>query len=80
MYNNIPKSCEFGGCKLFEECNEDHKLKLHGRNYMSPPLDLTKCAEPCAKCEECFTYDDKYNNNLEVWTDMHGIDEEDEDE
>lgn len=73
MYGNIPVSCEFGGCQYFDNCpNPSHKKEAHPSSWMSPPDDLTKCADPCNEVKECFTYMDKYDNNRDIWEEGHG--------
>lgn len=76
MYLDIPKSCEFGGCKLFNSCpNEEYMKTMHGESRFSPPADRSECVAPCELCEECFSYMDKYNGDMNYWAEMHGIDE-----
>lgn len=73
MYLDIPKSCEFGGCRLYNECpNKEYKVREHkGRSY-SPPPNREECVKPCEMCDECFTYMDKYGNDMDYWEEMHG--------
>ena len=73
MYLDIPKSCEFGGCKLYNECpNEEYKTREHKGRSISPPLNKADFIPPCEMCEECFSYMDKYGNDMDLWVDMHG--------
>ena len=69
MYYDIPLSCEFGGCKLFDFCKEEYKLQGREKSYMSPPLDKNY-KQPCEKAQECFTYMDKYNNDQYHWAEV----------
>ena len=75
MYLDIPKSCEFGGCKLYLVCTNEKYKKEHHKPDLSPPVDKDNCVKPCEQCVECFTYLDKYNGDKELWADIHGFDE-----
>lgn len=60
MYLDKPKGCYFGGCKNYNKCSRENKTVD----------DYTKCE----RFSECFTYMDKYGNDLEDWADLHGWD------
>lgn len=51
MYLDIPKSCEFGGCRLYNECpNKEYKVREHkGRSY-SPPPNREEYEFTCESC------------------------------
>ena len=58
MYLDIPKGCRFGGCKNYNKCNLENKKENLYQN--------------CENFSECFTYMDKYGNDMEYWAEMHG--------
>lgn len=73
MYLDIPKSCEFGGCKLYYDCpNREYQIEAHKNRKCSPPLNKAEHIKPCEMCEECFSYMDKYGNDINLWEDLHG--------
>lgn len=61
MYLGIEKGCHFGGCKNYIECEIRRGAE---------PIDYTECKN----FRECFTYMDKYGNDMGNWVDMHGCD------
>lgn len=62
MYLDIPKGCRFGGCKNYNKCSREYKKTDDYTN--------------CESFRECFTYMDKYGNDMEYWAEMHGEDYE----
>ena len=70
-YLNIPFSCRFGGCKKFMCCpNMDYQDRM---------MD-SKNPKPCWLGRECFSYMDKYNNDMALLNEIEGEDHDSEDD
>ena len=51
------KQCRFGACKKYCVCDK---------------CDRKEERDTCSDFEPCLTYMDKYNNDVELWEDLHG--------